>query len=110
MIANVITAVCFLGGGTLAFTAGAGLQRFDSVFARMHSATKPATLGLVLIMVGAAFQMDAVGDVFKLLIVLVLQFVTAPVGAHLLGRSAYSTGRHLNPDTAVDELADTALR
>ena len=110
MIADVITAVCLLGGGLLALTAGAGLQRFDSVFARMHSATKPATLGLVLIMVGAAFQMEAVGDVFKLLTVLVLQFVTAPVGAHLLGRSAYGSGHHLNPETAVDDLADAALR
>jgi multicomponent Na+:H+ antiporter subunit G len=110
VIGDVVTTVCFLGGGLLALTAGAGLQRFDSVFARMHSATKPATLGLALIMIGAAFQMAAVGDVFKLLTVLVLQFVTAPLGAHLLGRSAYGTGRHLNPDTAVDELADAALR
>jgi monovalent cation/proton antiporter MnhG/PhaG subunit len=30
------------------------LQRFDDVLARMHAATKPATLGLLLIVVGAS--------------------------------------------------------
>ncbi len=110
MIATVISSICFLAGGVLALTAGAGLQRFDSVFARMHSATKPATLGLVLIMVGASFQVGSAGDIVKLMVVLVLQFVTAPVGAHLMGRAAYGTGELLSPHTTVDELADVAMR
>jgi len=110
MISTIISSVCFLTGGALALTAGAGLQRFDNVFSRMHAATKPATLGLALIMVGAAFQVSNVGDVAKLMVVLVLQFVTAPVGAHLMGRAAYRNGGLLGPRTAVDELADVAMR
>lgn len=106
---DVIAAVLFLSGAFLAVTAGAGLQRFDSVFARMHAATKPATLGLVLIMAGAALRVDQTGDVVKLLLVVVLQFITAPVGAHLLGRAAYGAGGLLSPATSIDELADAEL-
>ncbi len=102
---DAIAAVLILVGVALAVTAGLGLQRFPDVFARMHSATKPATLGLVLVLVGAALRVEDAGDVAKLLLVLVLQFITAPVGAHMVGRAAYRAGTELSPTTSTDELA-----
>ena len=95
-----------LTGSVLALIAAIGLQRFDGFFARMHSATKPATLGLAMIMAGAALVAPAPGDVAKLVVVVLLQFVTAPVGAHLLGRATYHL---LRPPAAVDELAEAEL-
>ena len=53
----------------------------------MHAATKPATLGVLCCAVGAALQVGDVSDVTKLIVVVVLQLVTAPVGAHMLARS-----------------------
>ncbi|MDX1619651.1 MAG: monovalent cation/H(+) antiporter subunit G [Nitriliruptorales bacterium] len=79
-------------GAILALTAGIGLQRFPDVLSRMHAATKPATLGLSLVLAGAALRIPDAGSVAKLLLVIVLQFVTAPTGAHLIGRAVYSTG------------------
>lgn len=102
---DAIAAVLILVGVALALTAGLGLQRFPDVFARMHAATKPATLGLVLVLVGAALRVEDRGDVAKLLLVLVLQFITAPVGAHMVGRAAYRAGTELSPTTSIDELA-----
>ncbi len=102
---DAIAAVLILVGVALAVTAGLGLQRFPDVFARMHSATKPATLGLVLVLAGAALRVEKRGDVAKLLLVVVLQFITAPVGAHMVGRAAYRAGTELNPTTIIDELA-----
>ena len=102
---DAIAAVLILVGVALAVTAGLGLQRFPDVFARMHAATKPATLGLVLVLVGAALRVEDRGDVAKLLLVLVLQFITAPVGAHMVGRAAYRAGTELSPTTSIDELA-----
>ncbi len=104
-MAEVVASVLILTGVALGITAGLGLQRFPDVFARMHAATKPATLGLVLVLAGAAIRVQRPGDVAKLLLVIVLQFLTAPVGAHMIGRAAYRAGTELSPETSVDELA-----
>lgn len=104
---DAVAAVLLLVGVALSIIAGIGLQRFPDVFARMHAATKPATLGLVLILAAAAFRVEEGGAVAKLLLVIVLQFFTAPVGAHMVGRAAYRTGTELSPATTIDELAAT---
>lgn len=102
---DVLSALLMSVGALLALIAGIGLQRFPDVFARMHAATKPATLGLALTLTGAALRMPDSGAVAKLLLVVVLQFITAPVGSHLVGRAAYRAGTELSSETAVDELA-----
>lgn len=104
MLDILTTLFLFLGSG-LALLAGIGLHRFPDVFARMHAATKPATLGIVLLVGAAAFQADRPGDVVKLLLVAILQFITAPVGAHMVGRAAYRAGTELSANTTIDELA-----
>lgn len=102
---EVVAGTMMTIGAVLALIAGIGLQRFPDVFARMHAATKPATLGLALVLSGAALLMPDSGAVAKLLLVVVLQFITAPVGSHLVGRAAYRAGTELSNATAVDELA-----
>ena len=102
---DALAAVLLLTGIVLSVVAGVGLQRFPDVFARMHSATKPATLGLILILSAAALRVEERGDVAKVLLVVVLQFFTAPVGAHMVGRAAYRAGTELSPATTIDELA-----
>lgn len=101
-----VASILIVAGAVLALLAAFGLQRFDDVFARMHSATKPATLGLILILSGAALILPVPGAVAKLLLVVMLQFITAPVAAHLVGRAAFRTGQELSPDTMVVEEAE----
>ncbi len=101
-----LASILIVAGAVLALLAAFGLQRFDDVFARMHSATKPATLGLILILSGAAFILPVPGAVAKLLLVVMLQFITAPIAAHLVGRAAFRTGQELSRDTMVVEEAE----
>lgn len=105
---EVVSGIMMFVGAALALIAGIGLQRFDDMFARMHAATKPATLGLALVLGGAALQVPDTGNVAKLLLVILLQFVTAPVGSHLIGRAAHRAGTELG-DVEIDELADVPL-
>lgn len=102
---EVVAGTMMVVGALLAVIAGLGLNRFPDVFARMHAATKPATLGLALVMGGAAILVPDVGGRAKLLLIVVLQFLTAPVGSHLVGRAAYRAGTELDESTVVDELA-----
>lgn len=103
---DVIAGALIVAGCLLALLGGVGVLRLPDVFGRMHAATKPPTLGLVLVAAGAILRVDSLADVTFLVLVVGLQFLTAPVGAHLVGRSAYASGGQLAPDTVMDDLAD----
>ena len=105
MILDAAGAVLLLAGVLLTLVASIGLVRFPDVFTRMHAATKPATLGLLLVCAGAALVVDDGGDRAALLLVAAFQFVTAPVAAHMVGRAAYGAGVGALDELVVDDLS-----
>ncbi|HYN99039.1 MAG TPA: monovalent cation/H(+) antiporter subunit G [Actinomycetota bacterium] len=100
-----IAAGSVLAGALIVLLAAVGLNRFDGVLAKMHPATKSATLGMLLVVGGAALRVDA-SAVPTLLLVGVLQLLTAPIAAHLIGRAAYWTLAAERDRLHVDELAE----
>lgn len=102
-VGEVLVGSAVLTGALLTLLAAVGLHKFDDVFSRMHAATKPATLGLVLVLGAAAATARDADDIAKLLLVVALQFLTAPVGAHMVGRAAYRAGGQLGTTTVLDE-------
>ncbi len=96
-------AVLILVGTGLSVLAAWGLLDFPSALARMHAATKSASLGLSLIVLGAGV---AAGS-WKLLgiaaLVAAFLFLTAPISGHMVGRATYLAGRVEN--LAHDDLA-----
>jgi multicomponent Na+:H+ antiporter subunit G len=102
---DVASAVLVLAGCSLALLAAVGLVRLPDVFARMHAATKPATLGLVLVAMGGLLQLTDADDLTMMVLVVALQFLTAPTGAHLVGRASYHANARRAP-MVVDDLAD----
>jgi len=76
-------------GALLALVAAVGLHRLSDTLSRMHAATKPATLGVVLCALGAVIRLPDASDAAKIAAVVVLQLVSAPIGAHLLGRAVH---------------------
>lgn len=104
-VVDVLSAVLVLAGAVLAVLAGLGLVRFDDVLARMHAATKPATLGLLLLAVGVGLQLPW-RYAGLLALVVVFQLISAPVAAHLVGRAAYRTGAHRADLLGTDALAE----
>lgn len=103
---DVLAAASILAGTAFALIGAVGLQRFEDVFARMHAATKPVTLGLALVLVGVGLLQDDAPTATKLLLAAALQFITAPIGAHMIGRAAYRAGGQLGSGYSIDELAD----
>lgn len=102
--ADVVSGALLLAGGVLYVLAGVGMLRFPDVYARMHAATKPATLGLLFVLGGAALQVDSAADYLKLALAGALQVLTAPVGSHLMGRAAYLAEVPM-VDPVIDEFA-----
>ncbi len=87
-------------GCAFAFFAGLGLLRFPDVLSRLQAGTKPQVTAVVLIMAAAAIRLEGLPVLSMLLIAGLLQMLTAPVSAHLLGRVAYRR-RHLREDLLV---------
>lgn len=105
-----IASVCFLLGCALTLIAAIGLVRFPDLLSRMHAATKPQTLGLVLSMAGLAVSLGSSQLTWKLMIVVLFQFMTAPVSAHIVGRAGYRTHKVRADLLDVDELTEDLQR
>ena len=103
-VADVVAAVCLLAGALLAFAAGVGLVRFPELLARMHAATKPQVLGLILMLIGLALRIRSEPAVWMLVLVAAFQLLTAPVASHMVGRAGYRTGKVRSELLVVDEL------
>ena len=107
---EILSGALLVAGVLLAVVAGVGLVRFPDVFSRMHAATKPATLGILLVGCGAALRVDDRSDAAKILLVVAFQFLTAPVAGHMIGRAAARTDAGAKDQLVVDELPDLPSR
>jgi multicomponent Na+:H+ antiporter subunit G len=103
---NVVSAVLLLGGSALALTAAIGVVRFPDTLARMHAATKPQTLGLLLVLGAAAVRLRGNVDIGMIILTGMFTLITAPVVAHLVGQLAYREENIRSDLLTVDELRD----
>lgn len=102
-----ITALALVLGSGFVFVAGLGVVRMPDFLIRMHASTKAGTLGCGLVIVAVATHFAA-GDVaFRAFATTLFLLLTAPVSAHLIGRSAYKSGISLCPGTKLHTLQDT---
>jgi multicomponent Na+:H+ antiporter subunit G len=105
MIRDVVSAVLLLGGGLSCLLGAVGLLRLPDLPSRLQAATKPQTLGLLLVLAGAALRVELESAV-TLVLVALFQVITAPVISQLAGRSAYRSGTLRRDLLVADELAE----
>ena len=86
---DIVTSVLILGGSAMALTAAIGVVRFPDTLSRMHAATKPQVLGLLLVLAGAAIRLRGNPDVGMLILTGMFTLITAPVIANRVGQLAY---------------------
>lgn len=87
-IADDIGDVVILGGAVWSLVAGVGLLRLPDVLTRMHAATKPQVLGLLMMLLGVALRLRTADDITTLILVGLFQTWTVPVAAHMIARAA----------------------
>jgi multicomponent Na+:H+ antiporter subunit G len=104
-VTELISGALLLVGALSSLLGALGLVRLPSVLSRLQAATKPQTLGLLLILAGTAMRVPPDSAV-TLLLVGLFQVITAPVIAQLVGRSAYRSGAVRPEVLVVDELRD----
>lgn len=87
MIGYVAGILCLLGG-VFAVIAAVGILRLPDVLTRMHASTKAGTLASALILVAVALEFQEMGVTAKAIAAILFLMLTAPLAAHMLGRSA----------------------
>lgn len=100
---DVVAGVLLVAGAALALVAALGMYRMRDVYARIHVATKPATLSLVATLAAAALRAPSWSAAALLVLALLLQLWTTPAASHLLGRATRRAGVPPAVPDAVDE-------
>lgn len=90
MLIEAIISFLLLIGAAFALIGSIGLARLPDFFTRLHGPTKATTLGVGSIVLAALIYSNWVGEGVSLreLTISLFLFITAPVSAHLLAKSA----------------------
>ncbi|MGL4583771.1 MAG: monovalent cation/H(+) antiporter subunit G [Flavobacterium sp.] len=93
-------------GAVFVLIASIGIVRMPDFYTRLSITIKAATLGIGCILTGAAIHFAEFSTTTKVLAIVFFLFITSPVAAFLIARSAYITGIKLWKRSVVDELQD----
>ena len=109
-VIDAVSAVFMIVGAVMSLAAAIGLLRFPDLMSRMHAATKPQVLGLFLLLAALGLQMRTWWVWPVLLVAWILQLLTVPVSAHMVGRAGYRT-KHLHKELlSTDELEAVVVK
>ena len=103
---DVLTGILMVIGSIFCLLAAVGIVRLPDALTRMHAATKAGTLGAGLLLLAEAVFYRQLGVSLRAATVIALLLLTAPVAAHLVGRSSYRSGVRLSDRTWIDELEE----
>lgn len=100
LLLDIASLICIFGGTILVLATAVGMARFRDTLSRLHSVTKPQTLGLILTVVGALLRLLSGGeltpgnrgDMGALVLVILFALLTAPVVGQRVGRIARREG------------------
>ena len=106
MIMTILVAICLVSGAFFMLLAAIGILKLPDLYQRLHASSKAATLGVTLLLLGAAIHSGDMGVISRCLMAIIFFILTAPVGAHLITRAAYHHGEPLAPGTLSDDWAE----
>ena len=90
-----LTALCVLAGCFALLPAMVGLFRFDFTLNRLHAASIADTLGLSLLVLAVMLAVGLRPVLWKLLLVVILQWCTSPLSGHMLAQFEYRVNQNL---------------
>ncbi len=103
---ELLVALLLLIGVLFMLIAAIGLVRMPDLFLRASASSKGATLGVAALMMAGALHFDDLSITSRAVAVIIFMMLTAPVAAHMIGRTAYHAGV---PFWANTYLSDTHL-
>ena len=99
----IIAIISTIGALAILF-ASIGILRMPDFYLRLSVTVKASTLGVGLLLICAAFNFSDVSVTTKAMAIIFFLILTAPVAAHMIGKTAYHTGVAIWKGTIIDEL------
>tara|TARA_R110000850_G_scaffold190308_2_gene316206 strand:- start:43781 stop:44164 length:384 start_codon:yes stop_codon:yes gene_type:complete len=103
-MSDIIIAILATSGTLFVLLAAVGVIRMPDTYLRISVTTKAATLGIGLILGAAAIYFNDLSITSRVLAIILFILLTAPVGAHLIGRASYFIGVKLWRKSVIDDL------
>lgn len=103
---DFLSAILLVLGALFMLMSALGLVRFHDVYLRMQATSKASTLGVALMMSGVAVAARDTDVTLMVLLIIACLFLTSPVAAFVIARTAYLKGTPLWEGTRRDELAE----
>lgn len=91
MMVNTLSSLLIFSGVFFFLVGVVGLLRLPDVYSRLHATTKCDTLGAGLILLALALQGELLIAV-KLLLIILLIWISNPTAAHVIAKAAYFSG------------------
>jgi multicomponent Na+:H+ antiporter subunit G len=103
-MANILIIAFSSIGAAFVLLAAIGIVRMPDFYLRVSVTTKAATLGIGLILVAAAIYFKDGSVTSRVIAIILFLLLTAPVGAHMIGRTSYFIGTKLWEKSVINEL------
>ena len=78
-----------LAGAVLVLLSAIGVHRFTEVLARLHALSKASTLGILLLLLGAAVNLRDLNAITSVVLAGLLHLLASPPASNMLSRAAY---------------------
>jgi multicomponent Na+:H+ antiporter subunit G len=97
-------------GSILVLLAAIGVQRFGDTLARMHALAKASTLGVLLLLTGAAINAHNANDITSIALAAVLHLLATPPSSNMVSRAIYRAYGMPGARGTIDEGAELHRR
>lgn len=104
MITEIVVGVLSFFGTIFVFLAAVGIVRMPDTYLRISVTTKAATLGIGLLLIAGAIYSYDLAITAKIMAIILFLLLTAPVSAHLIGRTSYFVGVKLWKGSVIDDM------
>lgn len=104
---DIVIGILSTIGALAILFASIGILRMPDFYLRLSVTVKAATLGVGVFLICAAIVFPDVSVTAKAIAIIFFLVLTAPVAAHMIGRTAYRSGIPLWKKTTIDEQDDS---
>ncbi len=104
-----IVVLLSMAGVAFMLVSAIGLIRLPDIFSRMHAAGKASTAGVSCLLLAAGIYFWDANLFWRMILLIVLIFATAPIATTAMARAAYRTGSLRQLNLNRDEMGGKAL-
>ena len=97
----ILSAALIIAGLLVMCLGVIGVYRFKYVLNRMHAAAMNDTMGIALVMLGLIVMSGFTFTSLKLLLVIIMLWLSSPVSSHLIGRLEITTNADISKHMEV---------